>query len=84
MKIEEILDYKLKKLLPYPKYSKVQDIDKKFVLAQAKSKIQAYCHRRDIPVEAYYIWADIAVEILKNKSLLFIKTPQFVFVNYTR
>ena len=66
MKIEEILDYKLKKLLPYPKYSSIQDIDKKFVLAQAKSKIQAYCHRRDIPVEAYYIWADIAVEILKN------------------
>lgn len=68
MKIEEILDYKLKKLLPYPKYSKIQDIDKKFVLAQAKSKIQAYCHRRDIPVEAYYIWADIAVEILKNND----------------
>ena len=65
MKIEEILDYKLKKLLPYPKYSKIQDIDKEFVLAQAKSQIQAYCHRRDIPVEAYYIWADMAICVYK-------------------
>ena len=65
MKIEEILDYKLKKLLT-DKYNKVTDEDKKFILAQAKTKIQAYCHRRDIPKEAYYIWADIAIEILKN------------------
>ena len=65
MKIEEILDYKLKKLLT-DKYNKVTDEDKKFILAQAKTKIQAYCHRRDIPKEAYYIWVDIAIEILKN------------------
>lgn len=65
MKIEEILDYKLKKLLT-DGFVKVTDEDKKFILAQAKTKIQAYCHRKDIPKEAYYIWADIAIEILKN------------------
>lgn len=65
MKIEEILDYKLKKLLA-DKFTNVTDDDKKFILAQAKTKIQAYCHRKDIPKEAYYIWADIAIEILKN------------------
>lgn len=65
MKVEEILDYKLKKLLT-DKYTSVTEDDKKFILAQAKTKIQAYCHRRDIPKEAYYIWADIAIEILKN------------------
>lgn len=65
MTIEEILDYKLKKLLT-DKYTNVTEDDKKFILAQAKTKIQAYCHRRDIPKEAYYIWADIAIEILKN------------------
>lgn len=65
MKIEEILDYKLKKLLT-DRYTNVTEDDKKFILAQAKTKIQAYCHRRDIPKEAYYIWADIAIEILKN------------------
>lgn len=70
MRIEEILDYKLKKLLA-DKANSVGDEDKKFILAQAKVKIQTYCHRRDIPKEAYYIWADIAIEILKtlNKSL---------------
>ena len=26
----------------------------------------AYCHRQDIPNEAYYVWADIAIELLKN------------------
>lgn len=65
MTIEEILDYKLKKLLT-DRYTNVTEDDKKFILAQAKTKIQAYCHRRDIPKEAYYIWADIAIEILKN------------------
>lgn len=65
MKIEEILDYKLKKLLG-EKYSKVTNDDKKFILAQAKTKIQAYCHRRDMPKDIYYIWADIAIEVLKN------------------
>lgn len=65
MKVEEILDYKLKKLLG-PNALKVLQEDKEFILAQAKSKIQAYCHRRDIPKEAYYVWADIAIEILKN------------------
>jgi len=65
MKVEEILDYKLKKLLA-DKYTSVTADDKKFILAQAKTKIQAYCHRKDIPKAAYYIWADIAIEILKN------------------
>lgn len=65
MKIEEILDYKLKKLLG-PNAIKVQEADKKFILAQAKTKIQAYCHRRDMPSAIYYIWADIAIEVLKS------------------
>ena len=65
MKVEEILDYKLKKLLA-DKYTSVTADDKKFILAQAKTKIQAYCHRKDIPKAAYYIWADIAIEILKS------------------
>lgn len=66
MKIEEILDYKLKKLLKEEKYKLVTEDDKKFILAQAKSKIQAYCHRMDMPKAIYYIWADIAIEMLKN------------------
>ena len=66
MKIEEILDYKLKKLLTDENYKQVSDEDKKFVLAQAKVKIQAYCHRKDIPKAIYYIWADIAIEVLKT------------------
>lgn len=66
MKIEEILDYKLKKLLTDENYKQVSDEDKKFVLAQAKVKIQAYCHRKDMPKAIYYIWADIAIEILKT------------------
>lgn len=65
MKIEEILDYKLKKLLG-DKADQVTADDKKFILAQAKSKIQAYCHRKDMPSDIYYIWADIAIEMLKN------------------
>lgn len=65
MKIEEILDYKLKKLLGQNAI-KVTEADKKFILAQAKTKIQAYCHRKDMPKAIYYIWADIAIEILKN------------------
>lgn len=67
MKVEEILDYKLKKLLG-EKYKDVTADDKKFILAQAKSKIQAYCHRKDMPKDIYYIWADIAIEMLKNIS----------------
>lgn len=66
MKIEEILDYKLKKLLTDENYKQVSDEDKKFVLAQAKVKIQAYCHRKDMPKAIYYIWADIAIEVLKT------------------
>lgn len=88
MKIEEILDYKLKKLLSRvieeeeikdpqddskvievkktTAYDTITEEDKKFILAQAKTKIQAYCHRRDMPKAIYYIWADIAIEILKN------------------
>lgn len=65
MKVEEILDYKLKKLLG-SKATQITTDDKKFILAQAKSKIQAYCHRRDMPQGIYYIWADIAIEVLKN------------------
>lgn len=66
MKIEEILDYKLKKLLTDENYKQVSDEDKKFVLAQAKVKIQAYCHRKDMPKAIYYIWVDIAIEVLKT------------------
>lgn len=67
MKIEEILDYKLKKLLGADdKYKNVTPDDKKFILAQAKTKIMAYCHRKDVPQGAFYIWADMAIEILKT------------------
>lgn len=71
MKVEEILDYKLKKLLSSDSYGKVSAEDKQFILAQAKSKIQAYCHRTDMPKSIYYIWADMAIEFLKilNSSL---------------
>lgn len=65
MKVEEILDYKLKKLLG-PNAQKITKEDKEFILAQAKTKIQAYCHRKDMPQGIYYIWVDIAIEILKN------------------
>lgn len=66
MKVEEILDYKLKKLFPSDKLSKITEEDKKFILAQAKVKIQAYCHRRDMPKAINYIWVDIAIEVLKS------------------
>ena len=71
MTIEQILDYKLSKLLSSENYNLVTLLDKNFVLAQAKTKIQSYCHRIDIPVEAFYVWADMAIEILKglNNSL---------------
>lgn len=75
MKIEEILDYKLKKLLG-ERFVLVTADDKKFILAQAKTKIQAYCHRKDMPKAIYYIWADIAIEVLKgvDESLFKIDT----------
>ena len=75
MKIEEILDYKLKKLLG-ERFVLVTAEDKKFILAQAKTKIQAYCHRKDMPKAIYYIWADIAIEVLKgvDESLFKIDT----------
>lgn len=75
MKIEEILDYKLKKLLG-ERFVLVTAEDKKFILAQAKTKIQAYCHRKDMPKDIYYIWADIAIEVLKgvDESLFKIDT----------
>ena len=66
MKVEEILDYRLKKLFPKEKYDKITKEDKEFILAQAKSKIQAYCHRKDMPQGIYYIWVDIAIEVLKG------------------
>lgn len=66
MKVEEILDYKLKKLFPTEKYSKITKEDKEFILAQAKTKIQAYCHRKDMPSAINYLWADIAIEVLKG------------------
>src|SRR5574344_1015351 len=65
MTIIEILNYKLEKLLDN-KYSQVSNADKEFILAQAESKIQIYCHRSDIPKEAYYIWADMSIAILNN------------------
>lgn len=74
MKVEEILDYKLKRLLG-ANHVKVTTDDKKFILAQAKNKIQAYCHRRDMPKAIYYIWVDIAIEVLKGLDIsLFKKT----------
>lgn len=66
MKVEEILDYKLKKLFTEDKLKKITEDDKKFILAQAKVKIQAYCHRKDMPKAINYIWADIAIEVLKS------------------
>ena len=66
MKVEEILDYKLKKLFPKEKYDKITKEDKEFILAQAKTKIQAYCHRKDMPSAINYLWADIAIEVLKS------------------
>lgn len=65
MKIEEILEYKLKKILGN-NFSKVTEDDQKYILAQSKIKIQAYCHRTDMPTDIYYIWADIAIDILRG------------------
>lgn len=71
--VKKILDYKLNKLLG-DKAKSVTDEDKEFILAQAKSKIQAYCHRLDMPKPIYYVWVDMAIEILKiNDSKLFEK-----------
>lgn len=66
MKIEDILEYKLKKILGDTKYALVTEDDKKYILAQAKVKIQTYCHRTDIPQAAYYVWADLAIDILRG------------------
>ena len=66
MKVIEIFDFKLKKLIGEEKFNKIGDEEKEYILAYAKSKIMAYCHRQDIPNEAYYLWADIAIELLKN------------------
>lgn len=65
MKIEEILDYKLTKLLK-DKAKDVTDKDRSYILNQSKSKIQAYCHINNIPESIYYIWCDIAIEVLKQ------------------
>lgn len=65
MKIEEIIKFKLSKLLPSEKYTQVTDKDIEYVLARAKMQIQSYCHRTDIPKGMYYLWADMAIEHLK-------------------
>lgn len=59
--ILNILNYKLRKLLSNEKYQTITDEDRKFILAQAKAKILSYCHRTNIPEDAYYIWADMAI-----------------------
>ena len=59
--ILNILNYKLRKLLSTEKYQTITDEDRQFILAQAKAKILSYCHRTDIPEDAYYIWADMAI-----------------------
>ena len=66
MKVIEIFDFKLKKLIGEEKFKKIDDEEKEYILAYAKSKIMTYWHRQDIPNEAYYVWADIAIELLKN------------------
>lgn len=66
MKVMEIFDFKLKKLISEEKFNTINNEEKEYILAYAKSKIMVYCHRRDIPKEAYYVWADIAIELLKN------------------
>lgn len=73
MKVGEILDYKLKKLLGAEKFAKVTKEDKEFILAQAKVKIQAYCHRKDMPKAINYLWADIAIEVLKGVDISLFK-----------
>lgn len=66
MKVDEIVKYKLSKLLSEDNFKKVTDEDIEFVLARAKAQIQAYCHRTDMPEGIWYIWADMAIEILKT------------------
>lgn len=66
MKVKEIFDFKLKKLIGEEKFNTIDNEEKEYILAYAKSKIMVYCHRRDIPKEAYYVWTDIAIELLKN------------------
>lgn len=66
MNVMEIFDFKLKKLIGEEKFNKIDVEEKEYILAYAKSKIMAYCHRQDIPKEAYYVWVDIAIELLKN------------------
>lgn len=71
MKIGDILDYKLKKVMSAEDFAKLADEDKNFALAQAKTVIQNYCHRVDIPYQLYYIWADMAIDVIRqlNPSL---------------
>ena len=59
--ILNIFNYKFRKLLSNEKYKTIQDEDRTFILAQAKAKILSYCHRTNIPEDAYYIWADMAI-----------------------
>ena len=66
MKVIEIFDFKLKKLIGEDKFKKIDDEEKEYILAYDKSKIMGYWHRSNIPKEAYYVWADIAIELLKN------------------
>lgn len=75
MTVEEILAYKLKKLIGPAKFSNcIKPEDTEFALKQAKVKIQSYCHRMDIPKPLYYIWADIAIAELNDiMPKLFVK-----------
>lgn len=66
MKVEEIIRYKLSKILPSESYNKITQEDIDYVLARAKMQIQSYCHRTDMPKGIYYLWADMAIEILKT------------------
>ena len=66
MKIKDIFSFKLKKLIGEDKFKNIDDEEIEYILAYAKSKIQAYCHRKDMPEEIYYIWSDIAIELLKE------------------
>ena len=66
MKIRDIFSFKLKKLIGEDKFKNIDDEEIEYILAYAKSKIQAYCHRKDMPKEIYYIWSDIAIELLKE------------------
>lgn len=68
MTIKDILTYKLNKVIVdkgTEELPTVTEEDKDFILAQAQAKIQTYCHRLDIPEQAYYVWADMAIDILR-------------------